>query len=84
MIEGGLDRSNPSTLRPHFRAGLRALLPLEVSLLLTGPGSSTCPRTIRLHSAPQQRLPQCTMRSLSAFLTSAAVCAQMCCRLSVM
>ena len=80
----GMDAPNPATLRPQVRAAWRALLPLEVSLLLTGQGSSARTCTIRLHDAVQQRLPQCTMSSLSTFLTPAAVCAQVNCRLNVM
>ena len=79
-----MDAPNPATLRPQVRAAWRALLPLEVSLLLTGQGSSARTCTIRLHDAVQQRLPQCTMSSLSTFLTPAAVCAQVNCRLNVM
>ena len=84
LLGMGMDAPNPATLRPQVRAAWRALLPLEVSLLLTGQGSSARTCTIRLHDAVQQRLPQCTMSSLSTFLTPAAVCAQVNCRLNVM
>ena len=74
----------PQLADPKSVQAWRALLPLEVSLLLTGQGSSARTCTIRLHDAVQQRLPQCAMSSLSTFLTPAAVCAQVNCRLNVM
>ena len=80
----GIVHVNPYFLSSQVRAAWRALPPLEVSLLPTGHCTSARIRTIRLHGAPQQRLPQCAMRSLFASLTSAAVCAQIHCRLSVM
>ena len=85
-LELGVDmvHVNPYFLSSQLRAAWRALPPLEVSLLPTGHCTSARIRTIRLHGAPQQRLPQCTMCSLSAFLTPAAVCAQINCRLNVM
>ena len=83
-IEDGKDHSNPAALRPQFRAGLEPALPLEVTFLLKEHCAGAHMRTMRLHDALEKHLPQCTMCSLSTFLTAAAVYAQINCRLSVM
>ena len=57
---------------------------MEVTFLLKEHCAGAHVRTMRLHDALEKHLPQCTMCSLSTFLTAAAVYAQINCRLSVM